>query len=207
MTKKSKPISVQPASGLIANPTQYYSEKEKREIIEEYLATEITKVDIWKKYTGQTSEHGVIIRWMRQLGYTDKTTRSNATYSTELKHKIIQDYLLSKKSKQDIWEKYTGQTSEHGKIIKWMRELGYDNKMQRNITFVENISSMSNSKHNKETADNQTNKALQDKINRLEKELEEAKIKAITFSTMIDIAEQELNIPIRKKRNTKPLKK
>jgi len=32
-------------------------------------------------------------------------------------------------------------------------------------------------------------------------------MKAIAFSTMIDIAEKEFSIPIRKKVNTKPLKK
>jgi hypothetical protein len=32
-------------------------------------------------------------------------------------------------------------------------------------------------------------------------------MKAIAFSTMVDIAEKEFNIPIRKKYNTKPSKK
>ena len=36
------------------------------------------------------------------------------------------------------------------------------------------------------------------------KQLQDAELKAIAFSTMVDIAEKELKIPIRKKYNTKP---
>ena len=28
-------------------------------------------------------------------------------------------------TKQEIWEKYTGRRQEHGRIIEWMRQLGY----------------------------------------------------------------------------------
>jgi transposase len=36
------------------------------------------------------------------------------------------------------------------------------------------------------------------------KQLRDAELKAIAFSTMVDIAEKEFKIPIRKKLNTKP---
>jgi transposase len=45
---------------------------------------------------------------------------------------------------------------------------------------------------------------LQKRIVELEKQLKDAELKAIAFSTMVDIAEKEFNIPIRKKFNTKP---
>ncbi|MEX2483934.1 MAG: hypothetical protein WED10_05225, partial [Brumimicrobium sp.] len=44
---------------------------------------------------------------------------------------------------------------------------------------------------------------LKKRIAELEKKLQTAEMKAIAFSTMVDIAEKELNIPIRKKHNTK----
>lgn len=132
--------------------------------------------------------------------------QKNTYFSAEQKHQIIQEYLISDKTKQDIWEKYTGNTYECGRILKWMRKLGYDDKpKKRNTTFVPKISQMSKEKSEQHTSEN--TKALQDKIKRLEKELEEAKIKAIAFSIMIDIAEDQLNVPIRKKLNTKLLKK
>ena len=45
---------------------------------------------------------------------------------------------------------------------------------------------------------------LKKRIAELEKQLQTAEMKAIAFSTMVDIAEKEFNIPIRKKYNTKP---
>jgi len=48
---------------------------------------------------------------------------------------------------------------------------------------------------------------LKKRIEELEKQLQDAEMKAIAFSTMVDIAERQFNIPIRKKVNTKPLKK
>lgn len=47
---------------------------------------------------------------------------------------------------------------------------------------------------------------LKKRIEELEKQLQTSEIKAIAFSTMVDIAEKEFNIPIRKKYNTKPSK-
>ena len=44
---------------------------------------------------------------------------------------------------------------------------------------------------------------LKKRVAELEKQLQVAEMKAIAFSTMVDIAEKEFNIPIRKKHNTK----
>lgn len=44
---------------------------------------------------------------------------------------------------------------------------------------------------------------LKKRIEELEKQLKIAEMKAIAFSTLVDIAEKEFNIPIRKKHNTK----
>ena len=48
---------------------------------------------------------------------------------------------------------------------------------------------------------------LKKRISDLEHQLKDAEMKAIAFSTMVDIAEKEFNIPIRKKYNSKPSKK
>jgi len=45
---------------------------------------------------------------------------------------------------------------------------------------------------------------LQKRIFELEKQLKDAELKTIAYSTMVDIAEKEFKIPIQKKRNTKP---
>jgi hypothetical protein len=45
---------------------------------------------------------------------------------------------------------------------------------------------------------------LKNRISELEDKLRSSEMKAIAFSTMVDVAEKEFNIPIRKKLNTKP---
>jgi ribosomal protein L7/L12 len=45
---------------------------------------------------------------------------------------------------------------------------------------------------------------LKKRVEELEQKLRVSEMKAVAFSTMVDIAEKEFNIPIRKKYNTKP---
>lgn len=45
--------------------------------------------------------------------------------------------------------------------------------------------------------------ALQSRIKNLEKQMENAQLKAVRYELMIEIAEKELKIPIRKKSGTK----
>jgi transposase-like protein len=191
----------------VKHPNTYFSESDKRSIVEEYLNTDVSKSGIWEKYVGHKRECGKILDWMNEFGYVDKPSLTNRNrFSTEQKHRMIQDYLSTGRSRRAIWQKYTGSRKENGIMRDWMRKLGYEDKnIQRNTTFAENISAMKKEKSSDSLSPH--TKALEDKIKRLEKELEEAQIKAVAYSTLIDIAEQELNIPIRKKLNTKPLKK
>ena len=132
--------------------------------------------------------------------------RKKFTFSRAQKHVIVQEYLTGVLSKREIWEKYTGEKQEHGQILRWMREFGYDNQttLDNNTTFVEIVTDMGN-----KTKSNAINKAttetienteiLQRRIALLEYQLKEEQAKAAAFSTMIDIAEKELKISIRKK--------
>jgi transposase len=134
--------------------------------------------------------------------------RSGKSFTINERHQIIQELFSSQRSKQQIWKKYTGEDREHGTLLKWMRQLGYNARSYRSTTFDENISLM-NKKQNIPTTgmDSFAILQLEKRILELESQLKDAEMKAIAFSTMIDIAEKEFNIPIRKKHNTKPLKK
>jgi hypothetical protein len=57
---------------------------------------------------------------------------------------------------------------------------------------------MNSSKH-KSATEEQSTEALQQKIAALEKQLEWEKLRSEALDTMINIAEKDLNIPIRKK--------
>jgi hypothetical protein len=89
-----------------------------------------------------------------------------------------------------------------------MRKLGYDDSIPtRRPNFVTNPIQMKEKKSTQIESESFENLQLKKRVEELEKQLKDAEIKAIAFSTMVDIAEKEFNIPIRKKYNTKPSKK
>ena len=135
--------------------------------------------------------------------------RAYQRFTDSERHQIIHDLISSGSTKQEIWEKHTGYKEEHGQLINWMRELGYvvEGRVRR-PNFVKNNTVMANKEPLEALpGDSFENLQLKKRVSELENQLKDAEMKAIAFSTMIDIAEKEFNIPIRKKANTKPLKK
>lgn len=135
--------------------------------------------------------------------------KPNKYFKESEQHQIIQELISSGCTKQEIWQKYTGEEEEHGQLLRWMRKLGYDEKIKtRRPNFATNNIQMKKKKVTETQSDELfENLQLKKRIQELEEQLKEAEMKAIAFSTMVDIAEKEFNIPIRKKYNTKPLKK
>lgn len=141
----------------------------------------------------------------------DKKRNQNAShyFSNEEKHQIIQEMLSSDRIKHDVWKKYTGQSHDHGGFLRWMRQLGYpEGIISGSTNFTSNKHSMSKKKKPESPLSSEDssfeNLQLKKRIAELEKQLKDAELKAIAFSTMVDIAEKEFKIPIRKKFNTKP---
>jgi len=135
--------------------------------------------------------------------------KPNKYFTEAEKHHIIKELLSTGCTKAEIWQKYTGQNEEHGQLLRWMRKFGYDTSVKtRRPNFAGNIPIMAKKSKVMEN-DIEDFEVLQMKkrITELENQLKDAEMKAIAFSTMVDIAEKEFNIPIRKKYNTKPSKK
>jgi hypothetical protein len=138
---------------------------------------------------------------------TYQTSRND--FSEEEKHLIIRDYLSSGLTKREIWIKHTGKT-DHGLLLKWMRGFGYiipnDNKSSNIVSNLYLMPRKKSKLDNPTTSEEETFEThqLKKRIADLEKQLKEAELKAIAFSTMVDIAEKEFKIPLRKKFNTKP---
>jgi len=128
--------------------------------------------------------------------------RNNKLYfSDHEKRLIIEDYLSGNETKQSIYSRYTGYPAENGKITMWMRKFGIEDKFVKNTNF----DSMPKKKKVKEQSSEDFEMLkLKKRIAELEKQLQTAEMKAIAFSTMVDVAEKEFNIPIRKKHNTNP---
>ena len=130
-------------------------------------------------------------------------------FTREEKHQIIQEMIANGCSKREIWEKYTGQVEEHGQLLRWMKKLGYPTKEKPlSVTFERKSIQMPRKRKSKQESiaaeESFENLQLKKRIKELERQLKDAELKAIAFSTMVDIAEKEFKIPIRKKLNTQP---
>jgi len=138
-----------------------------------------------------------------------KTVKKAGKYFTqEDQHSIIQEMISNGLSKKEIWKKYTGQEEEHGQLLRWMKKLGYPIVGRAISTNFSNQRKTMPTKK-KLVVPGQNDDSfeilqLKKRIFELENQLKDAELKAIAYSTMVDIAEKEFKIPIRKKLNIKP---
>lgn len=131
------------------------------------------------------------------------------------RHSIIQEMLRNNWTKQYSWMLYTGELEERGQLLRWMRKLGYVGKIRhkqyvskRSIRkFEVNTTAMDKKAQPDPEQESFETMQLRKRIVELEKQLKDAEMKAIAYATMVDIAEKEFNIPIKKKFNTKPSQK
>lgn len=117
-----------------------------------------------------------------------KRTKSRNRYSRSLKRKIAKEYLSGVAS-------YAVLAEENGlrdktvvkEFVKWYRrQLSLESELLTNTTTLEKSSSISSQE-------------LTDHVKSLEEQLQQAELKAEMLETMIDIAEDQLGISIRKK--------
>lgn len=115
----------------------------------------------------------------------------------ELQHQICKEHIQEGVKLADLVRKY--KLTSHSLIHDWLRKLGYlpGRNRRTQVLYIgpENYSSV-----NKKT---DKTKAELSEIAALKKELEDAKLLAEGYRRIIEIAEKELKIPIRKKPNTK----
>ena len=114
------------------------------------------------------------------------------------RHEMILEYLQGNKKKVEVWFEHTGQTEEHGQLLRWMLMYGYTDN-GKILNFATEMKQKSSVPLDSSIETHQ----LKRKIKELEKSLEMAELKAYAYSTMIDVAEEQLKISIRKKLNTK----
>ncbi|MCO5267493.1 MAG: hypothetical protein M9897_01185 [Brumimicrobium sp.] len=126
--------------------------------------------------------------------------KSSGEFNLEERRQIIEEYLQSDCTKREIWYKYTGQEHEKGYLLNWMRQLGYQVPEKR-VKFV-STKTLAMSNKAKESVEVTQ---LKEKIKQLEKALVSSELRATAYETMIEIAEKELKISIKKKSNTKTI--
>ncbi len=126
---------------------------------------------------------------------------SKNLYSIELKHKVCKEHINEGTRLRDLVRKYN--LSSHSLIHEWLRSLGYLPANDRGVTKcnyigIENFKPLPDKRKKKQLLTPE-----QAQIELLKKELEDARLQAEGYRRMIEIAESELKIPIRKKPNTR----
>lgn len=121
----------------------------------------------------------------------------NRRYAKSLKRKIAEEYLSGKFSYGVAAEEYGLKDKMVVKeFVKWYKRTLY-------------LEQMEGEKQPKDPPkqDSSTESPTKEQLRNLEQELAQAKLKIAGLETLIDIAEQELQIDIRKKSGTKPSNK
>lgn len=114
-------------------------------------------------------------------------------YSDELKFQCASEFITTDIGLKELKKKY-GITSD-ASIYRWMRKFGLIQPVQEQLQLRTIMA--------KETGKTDKEKALEFKIEQLEKDLEYERLRTHALDTLIDIAERELKISIRKKSGTK----
>jgi transposase len=113
--------------------------------------------------------------------------------SKEEKLKIVQEYINSDVTMTALMAKYD--IAGMGSISRWMRNFGFQAPTPQTLELNKQMA--------KETNKTLKERELEQKIRELEKALDYEKLRTRALETMIDIAENDLKIPIRKKSGTK----
>jgi transposase len=114
-------------------------------------------------------------------------------YTDEFKYKVVQEYLNTDLSQLALLKKYgiKGSTC----ILNWMRKFGLEKPNNEQIKILQAMS--------KASEKTLYERELEKKVKDLEQLLEHEKLRTTALNTMIDIAEKELKISIRKKSGAK----
>lgn len=130
-----------------------------------------------------------------------KSVRPEGTLTWAEREQMIKEYLTGDYTKREIWYKYTGGDAEHGHMLRWMRKLGYISEERANKR-AHKFSSIQTPTKLKNSSKSGSGNAEQ-RIKELEERLKLAEIRAEGLELMIEIAENEWKIPVRKKPDTK----
>jgi transposase-like protein len=120
-------------------------------------------------------------------------------YPLEFKQAVIKEYLAGGISQKALLRKYDIRIN--GGIYRWLRQLGFvDNAEKDRYLPPLKPLSLPMKKENKAAP---ATSDFQQRIKELERQLEDEQLRSEAYRRIIDIAEKDYNIPIRKKPNTK----
>lgn len=135
--------------------------------------------------------------WISQLktGQMRSGKKSHDRYSEDFKWKVVQEVISGKLNKEEARRAYG--IRSNCAILYWMRKFSGNDDYRRMHSFSTDLLQMSESK---------AEKALEDRIKQLEADLRRAELRADLWQKMVEVAEDKLQIDIKKKYGAQPSK-
>ena len=118
-------------------------------------------------------------------------------YSDAFKREVVAEYLAGGITQAALQRKY--QIGGKCAILAWRRKLGYSVQSSPDVATLSSVIPITVTQK-KET---QSLSELQQRIKELERQLQDERLRSEAFERIIDKAEKELKVPIRKKPNTR----
>ncbi len=125
----------------------------------------------------------------------NKNGKFESRYTEAFKRMVIEEYLATGTPKQQLLDKYG--ITYRGAFQSWMPALGYVD-IRRLPTYSKAQGSYMMSKPEEDNV-----KVLKQRIKELERALDDEKLRAEAYVRLIELAEREQGVSIRKKDNTK----
>lgn len=121
-------------------------------------------------------------------------------YPLDFKHAVIKEYLAGGIGHKALLRKYDIRINSG--VVRWMRQLGYAEVpiKDRYLPSAKPLSLPSKKANKQQSPDAMSQ---EQRIRELERLLEDEQLRSDAYRRMIDIAEKEFQIPIRKKPDTK----
>jgi transposase len=114
-------------------------------------------------------------------------------FPEELKLQVVQDYLSTDVSQKELMQKFN--IRGNNTIKQWMRKFDLQEPSPEQIGIQRIMAKQKEKTHHEQE--------LEAKVKKLEEQLEYEKFRVLALNTMIDIAERDLKISIRKKSGAK----
>jgi transposase-like protein len=133
---------------------------------------------------------------------TNRTKLPNKYFSESYKRGVIEDYLSSGLSKKSILRKYG--IKFQSALQTWMKIYGYED-FNKKVSYIEvlNQEELKKKFSQPKQGNSLDSEEQRDYIKQLERKLEDEKLRSEAYRNMIEIAEKEMKISIRKKSSTK----
>ena len=130
---------------------------------------------------------------------TIEIKRSASQFSFNDRIKIIEDYLKSNMTKEEVWRKYTG-NSDKGSLIRWMRKLGYNDKVKQLFNKMDRYKNKIENANYKLKYKNilNDNKKLKEDLTRLKISVADKELENRVYKEVIKYIEKEHKIKVKK---------